>query len=123
MATLESLRAAAERKRCPFGVAERCVTTDCAAWKEGRSSDTTRRHTGNLEVSYEREAPGTLFGGLFGTNGWERVPYDTQEIGGIDHDTGRDDSETITLYRWERQHPDRVEVVASGSVYAYCSKL
>ena len=32
--SIEEIRERWAQKRCPFGVAERCVTTDCAAWRE-----------------------------------------------------------------------------------------
>lgn len=123
MPSIQSLREAAESKRCPFGVSERCISNDCAAWKEGHTSDRTSTTSGRVEVSYEVEPPGVgLLFGLLGTEGWERVAYRTEEVGGVD-DYGRDDRETRKVYRWERHHPGRVTIVESGKPYGYCTRL
>lgn len=109
MADLNEIRDRWSSKRCPFGVSEYCITSDCGAWNEGTTDD--RSEFVRKEVSYDRP-------GFFST-GWKYVQYDTHEIGSIDYETGKDDRETVGRYRWEREHYRTIR----GTSFGYCIRL
>lgn len=95
-------------KRCPFGVADKCETRDCNAWREVDDEY-------DYEYTYSTEKPGFF-------SSWEIV--DTEEesyeerVGGGDYADFYETRYRVVRYRLRSK---RKKMVREG--YGYCGRL